>query len=172
MSRKRIDFPTLDKLLREGKNGVEIAKFFGVSGAAVSRARKQLKSTVIRTVALERASDVVDGHLDILGQARKINRVINKQLDAAVQDVEAARDEGRDPRAFQDIIVRLAAEVRRQCETYLQIAEAWRDFKEYEEFKNEIMDLLAVVPEEARLAFEQKIKERGLLRGTLSFNPD
>jgi hypothetical protein len=171
MPEAKINFRKLDELLREGKTGVEAAQYFGVSPGAISKARKQLKSTVIRTVALERTTEVIDAHLDILGQAQKTNRIINNELDAAILDIEAARKQGKDPKSIQDIIIRLAAEIRKQTETYISMAEAWRDFKEYEEFKAEILDLLKMVPEETRRAFESKVKERGLLRGTLSIDP-
>ncbi len=166
-----IDYATLDKLLLEGKSGKDCAAFFGCSEPAISRARKYIKTHVIRTVGLEKAGAVVQGHLNILEQTRRINQVINQELDAAVADVNAARADGKDPRQIQEIVVKLAAEVRRQCETYLQMAEAWRDFKEYEEFKNEIMDLVAKLPKEYRIEFEDKVKQKGLLRGSLQLDP-
>jgi len=114
-------------MLSPGKTQREAAQVFKVTEAAVSKAKKQLKSNIVRTVGLEKVNEVVEGHLDMMGQLRKINQAITGELDRAKQAVVGA--EGRDQRAIQGVIVKLAGEVRRQLEAQLKIFEVWTDMK-------------------------------------------
>jgi hypothetical protein len=77
----KIDIRKLDQMLRAGKSQIEIAKYFSVTPGAVSQAKRQLKNNIVRTVALEKANEVVESHLDMMGQLRKINSAINDELD-------------------------------------------------------------------------------------------
>ena len=98
MPKPKIDLRQLDQMLRAGKAQREIAQVFGVSESAVSKARKKLRSNIVRTVGLEKANEVVESHLDMMGQLRKINAAIDEELDRAKESVIAA--EGRDKLAL------------------------------------------------------------------------
>ncbi len=158
-------------MLLEGRSGVECARHFGVSESAISQAKRYLRKNVLRTVGLDKVATVVAGHMNILGQVGKANRIINEQLDAAVSEIAAVKLAGGDPGAIRAIVVKLAAEIRMQTETYLRLAEAWRDFQEWEIFKNEILNLVARLPKEYRDEFETAVKEKGLLPGSSSLDP-
>jgi hypothetical protein len=166
MSKPRIDIVKLDQLLRAGKQQTEIAQFFGVTPSAVSHAKSQLKNRVVRTVALEKANEVVESHLDMMGQLRKINNAINDELDKAKENAEAA--EGKDKLALQQIIIKLSAEIRRQLEAQLKIVEVWHDMKVISEFQTEVLAILDEMKPGVRDEVIQRLKEKRALRGTVS----
>lgn len=131
-------------------------------------ARKKLKNTVVRTVALEKAHEVVESHLDMMSQLRKINVAINEELDRAKKELESS--EGRDVKSQQDIIIRLSAEIRKQLELQLSIAEVWYDQKVFAEFQAEVLNLLDKMAPGARNEIIKKLKERRFLRGLVAIN--
>ncbi|MBW2619105.1 MAG: hypothetical protein JRC92_09535 [Deltaproteobacteria bacterium] len=168
MSEAKIDLRKLDQMLRAGKTQREAAQVFGVTEAAVSKAKKQLKTNIVRTVALEKANEVVEGHLDMMGQLRKINQAITGELDRAKQAVVGA--EGRDQRAIQEVIVKLSAEVRRQLEAQLKIFEVWTDMKVVAEFQAEVLSILDEMEPGTRDEIIRRLKEKRALRGLVSIN--
>ena len=166
MPKPRIDLRKLDQLLRSATPQNEIAKMFDVSPAAVSRAKKRLKNNIIRTVSLEKANKVVESHLDMMGQLKMINQAINEELERAKQSVITAN--GRDRLAFQDIIIKLSAEIRRQLEAQLKIIEVWHDMKVFSEFQAEVLAVLDEMQPGVRDEIIRRLKERRALRGTVS----
>ena len=165
----KIDPVQLDKLLREGKTGRQCAKTFGVTDAAVCNARKRLKTNIVRTVALEKASQVVEVHLDMMGQLRKVNLAINEELERAKNQIVQQAD-GREKLMLQEIIIKLSAEIRKQLDTQLRIAEIWYDQKVYKEFQEEVLAVLEELSPGARNEVIRKLKQRRTLRGLVSFN--
>jgi len=111
---EKINDIELDKLLRQGYTTNQLANHFGCSPAAVSQRKRKLQKGIVAVTTLEKADQVVTAHMDMMGQLRRVNGIINDQLDLAVQmldDLEADR------LAIQQNIVKLASEVRRQQET-------------------------------------------------------
>ena len=74
MGNGKIDKIKLSQMLRSGKSGKDCAKFFSVTEGAISQARKELKISVIKNVALETAHQVVDKNLNAVDQLLNINR--------------------------------------------------------------------------------------------------
>jgi len=168
MARPKIDLHKLDRLLRAGKSQRKLAQVFGVTESAISKARKSLKNNIVRTVGLERAGDVVESHLDMMGQLRKINEAINAELDRAKAAVQKAK--GRDRLAIQEVIIKLTAEVRRQLESQLKIVEVWHDMKIVAEFQEEVLNVLDEMEPGTRDEIIKRLKERRTLRGSVSFS--
>ena len=168
MSEAKIDLRKLDQMIRAGKTQREAAQVFKVTEAAVSKAKKQLKTNIVRTVGLEKANEVVEGHLDMMGQLRKINQAITGELDRAKQTVVGV--EGRDQRAIQEIIVKLSAEVRRQLEAQMKIFEVWTDMKVVAEFQAEVLAILDEMEPGTRDDVIRRLKEKRALRGLVSVN--
>jgi hypothetical protein len=168
MAKRKIDLRELDRMLRGGKSYRQIAEHFNCTPGAIAQARKKLKANIIRTVALEKANEVVEGHLDMLGQLRKINRAITEELDRAKAEVVEA--DGRNKIALQEIIIKLSAEIRRQLESQLKIFEVWADMKVVAEFQNEVLAVLDEVEPGVRDEIVRKLKEKHALRGAVSVN--
>jgi hypothetical protein len=162
----KIDIRKLDQMLRAGKSQREIANYFNVTPGAVSQAKRQLRNNIVRTVALEKANEVVESHLDMMGQLRKINKAINDELDKAKETAAAA--EGKDKLALQQIIIKLSAEIRRQLEAQLKIVEVWHDMKVISEFQTEVLAIIDRMQPGARDEVIQRLKEKRALRGSVS----
>jgi len=163
MGRKpKIDFHRLKQLLEEGKTHDQISQVFGVHPSAVTKAVKKLKVNVDRVVALERTDQSGTGPLDMMQQLRKVSHIINTQLDWAADQVARTPDEEKG--AMQGIIVKLAAEIRAQLETYLRVAQIWHDQKIYAEFQEEVLNYLEELSPGARDAIIKGLKDRSILR--------
>jgi O6-methylguanine-DNA--protein-cysteine methyltransferase len=130
------------------------------------RLGKKLRANIVRTVGLEKANEVVEGHLDMLGQLRKINRAITEELDRAKAEVVEA--DGRSRIALQGVIIKLSAEIRRQLEAQLKIFEVWTDMKVVAEFQKEVLAVLDEVEPGVRDEIVRRLKERHALRGAVS----
>jgi predicted transcriptional regulator len=155
-------------MLRDGKKQREIAKIFGVSEAAVSQAKKKLKHSIIRVVALEKANDVYESHIDVRVELKRINRAITEELDRAKEAVVEAK--GKDRLAIQEVIIKLAAEVRRQLEAQMKLFEAWRDTKINAEFQDEVFRILDGMQPGVRDEAIRRIRQAGALRGAITIS--
>ena len=85
MPKPKIDRVKLSQLLKQGKTQREVAQVFGVSEGAISKAKKELNISVVKSVALESAHRVVDKNLDAVAQLQKINRDANEILDVLMR---------------------------------------------------------------------------------------
>jgi len=164
MPRSKIDIRKLDRMLRSGKSQKECAQVFGVTEAAVSKSKKKLKNTIVRTASLEKANEVMESHLDMAGQLQKINHAINDELDktrhlAANADVENLR-------SLQEIIIKLSSEVRHQLALQIKIFQAWFDVKMYAEFQDEVLRILDEMSPGVRSEAIRRLWEASALRST------
>jgi len=165
---RKIDLNKLNRMLRDGKSQKEISQVFGVTEGAISKARKQLKHVVVRVAAMERAGEIVEENLDLMSQLRKVNRVINEELDRAREGISEASPQ--DKRSAQEILIKLSAEIRRQMETYLSIVEVWNDTKMMKEFQEEVLNVLDETEPGARTRIIERLRERRVVRGLVEFH--
>jgi hypothetical protein len=165
---RKIDKAELNRMLRDGITQREAAKYFGVTESAVSIAKKTLKNTIIRTVAMEKANEVVEADLDMMAQLRKVNKAINEELDQAKEEI--VNSKSADKRSLQEIIIKLSAEVRKQLETGLRIAEVWYDHKVFAEFREEVLNTLEEMAPGTRDAIIRRLKEKRAIRGLVSID--
>ena len=168
MAVPKVDIRKLDQLLREGKTVKECAKHFDVTPGAISQRKKELKHQIVRVAGLEKAGEVVEAHLDMASELRKINNAINQELARAQAQVEDS--ETGDIRAIQEIIIKLSAEIRRQLETQVKIFEAYSEFKDRAAFQNEVLRILDDMQPGVRDEAIRRIKNAGALRGAITVN--
>ncbi len=168
MPEPKIDIRKLDKLLRSGKTQRECAQVFGVTESAVSKAKRQLKNVIIRTASLEKGHEVVESHIDMMGQLRKINEAINDELDNAKTAATDAK--GKDRLSLQEIIIKLSGEVRRQLEAQLKIFEVWHDLKIFAEFQTEVLAILDEMQPGARNEVIRRLQQGRALRGLVNID--
>jgi hypothetical protein len=164
----KVDIRKLDQLLREGKTVKECAKFFGVTPSAISQRKNELKHQIVRVASLEKAGEVVEAHLDMASELRKINSAINKELIRAQAQIEDSKD--CDVKAIQEIIIKLSGEIRRQLETQVKIFEAYSEFKDRVAFQNEVLRILDDMQPGVRDEAIRRIKNAGALRGAVTVN--
>ena len=168
MTVPKVDIRKLDQMLREGKSVKQCASFFKVTPSAISQRKKELKHQIVRVASLEKAGEVVEAHLDMAVELRKINNAINKELARAQTQVEDS--ETADIKAIQEIIIKLSAEIRRQLETQIKIFEAYSEFKDRAAFQNEVLSILDQMQPGVRDEAIRRIKNAGALRGAVTVN--
>ena len=189
----KIDFNELHQLVTKGKGTTEIAKYFSVTPGAVSQAKKKLKISVVKNVALESAHKVVDKNLDAVAQLQKINKDANELLDVLmrwnrgedealqiletqVRKVRIGKGENaeivkqykfKDPR---ELALKAMAEIRGQLNLQLDIFKTLYDMEAVAEFQKEVLTTIGEEAPNVRNRIIQRLKESRALRQSVSIN--
>ena len=189
----KIDFNELHQLVTKGKGTSEIAKYFSVTPGAVSQAKKKLKISVVKNVALESAHKVVDKNLDAVAQLQKINKDANELLDVLmrwnrgedealqiletqVRKVRIGKGENaeivkqykfKDPR---ELALKAMAEIRGQLNLQLDIFKTLYDMEAVAEFQKEVLTAIGEEAPNVRNRIIQRLKESRSLRSAVSIN--
>ena len=177
MPKPKIDRVKLNQMLRSGKRPKEIAQLFGVSEAAISKARKELNVAVVKNVALESAHRVVDKHLNTVDQLRKINEDANEILDLLMRwsrgDEEALKSldkQGQAKRDPRELALKAMQEIRGQLSLQLDIFRTLYDVQAIAEFQREVLNAIGEVSPDVRDRIIQRLKESRALRGAVSIH--
>jgi hypothetical protein len=187
----KIDFNVLHQLVTQGKGTNEIAKYFSVTPGAVSQAKKKLKISVVKNVALEAGHKVVSKHLDTISQMQKINQNANELLDlcmkwqrgdkealqileSQVRKVRVGKTEKfveemkfKDPR---DIALAAMKEIRGQLNLQLDIFKTMYDMQAVAEFQKEVLTTIGEEAPNVRDSIIKRLKESRALRSAVSIN--
>jgi len=187
----KIDFDVLNRLITEGKSTTEIAKYFSCTPGAVSQAKRKLKISVVKNVALENAHKVVGKNLDAVEQLQKINQNANELLDLLmrwnrgdeealqvlenqVRKVRVGKTEKyveefkfKDPR---ELAIKAMAEIRGQLNLQLEIFKTLYDMEAVAEFQREVLNAIGEVSPDVRNRITQRLKEGRALRSAVSIN--
>ena len=155
----RIDDKTMIEMLEAGHSQRQVARHFGVTEAAVSKRKKTLGIHIAKNVTLEKAGELVEEKMDSLAQLRRINNAINGELEWALDEAK----EG-DRRGFQEIIVKLTAEVRQQLSLQLQIFRTLYDIEAMREFQREVLAAIGEVDPNTRERIIESLRQAGALR--------
>jgi len=187
----KIDFDELNRLVMQGKTTTEIAKLFSCTPGAVSQAKRKLKISVVKNVALENAHKVVDKNLDAVAQLQKINQDANEILDLLMRwnrgDEEALQvlesqvrkvrvgktDKFVEEFRFKDpreLALRAMGEIRGQLNLQLDIFKALYDMQAVAEFQREVLEAIGEVEPDVRGRIIERLKARRTLRGSISIN--
>ena len=190
----KIDFNELHQLVTKGKGTNEIAKYFSVTPGAVSQAKKKLKISVVKNVALESAHKVVDKNLDAIDQLQRVNQVANQLLDELtgedqvidrmVKAVEVSLEYEGDPisqkKYIRQVILRVnqdkntalkaCAEIRGQLNLQLDIFKTLYDMQAVAEFQKEVLTAIGEEAPDVRNRIIQRLKESRSLRQSISIN--
>jgi predicted transcriptional regulator len=167
MPKPKINLKQLDQMLRAGESQRKIAQVFGVTESAVSKAKKQLRQNVVKVVGLEKANEVVEVHLDVVGQLRSINLAIYEELNRAKEAV--TRASGRDQIHIQNVITRLSAEIRRQLETQMKICQLWYEARAVAEFQSIVVTAINEISPELKEKIICRLQERRGVRSAVEF---
>ena len=85
MGTPKVDKAKLKELHDQGVTAAQIARQFGVSKAAISKALKAMGKAVNSHVAIEKAKKVVDRKMVTIEQLQKINDYANELLDLVMR---------------------------------------------------------------------------------------
>ena len=158
MANGKIDKVKLSQMLRSGKSGKDCAKFFGVTEGAVSQARKELNISVVKSVALESAHQVVEKNLNAVDQLLNINRKANTLLELAIQ----AED--------HDTTLKAMREIRGQLELQLEIFKTLYDVQAVADFQREVLTAIGEVDPDVRNLIINRLKEGRALRQSVDIH--
>jgi hypothetical protein len=191
MPKPKIDLVKLDHLLRTGKSPKQAAEYFGVSQAAISKARKGLSVAVVKSTVLESAHKVVDKHLDTIGQLQKINENANELLDllmrwnrgdeAALQilesqvrkvkvkgsEEEVTEYKFKDPR---ELALKAMQEIRGQLSLQLDIFRTLYDVQAIAEFQKEVLIAIGEVDPNVRAKIIERLKQGRIIRQSIELH--
>ena len=193
MLNQKIDRDQLTRLLADGKTASECAKHFGVSGAAITKAKKKLGLIIAKDVQLESVHRFVGEYLDTIGQLRKINMDAHELLDLCmawvrgdpkalqvlesqvrkvrVGDTEETVNECRfrDPR---EIALKAMGEIRSQLALQNQTLAMLAEMTAINEFQQELVQLLKEVDPGVCDEFCRRIDQRQALRRAIRLTPE
>ena len=191
MKKGRIDKNKLMQLLADGKTLTECARHFGVSPAAVHKAKKGVGVVVVKDIHLESAHRFVDQHLNTVEQLRKINSYANELLelcmrwqrgdDEAIQVLESQMKTVRvgktekfvkefkfkDPR---DVALKAMAEIRGQLRLQNETLAMLAEMSAVVEFQQELIQLLKEIDPNVKDEFLRRLSERRALRGAVKLD--
>jgi len=155
MPSSKIDRVKLNQMLRAGKPQREIAQVFGVTEGAISKAKKELHITVIKSLALENAGRAVDKSLNAIDQLQKINVEANRLLDELAQTPE--------------LKLKAMAEIRGQLKLQLEIFQSLYELKAVEEFQQEVMDVIGDLNPDARDKIVRGLVQKRAIRTVIKY---
>ena len=158
MANGKIDKVKLSQLLRSGKSGKDCAKFFGVTEGAISQARKELNISVVKSVTLESAHQVVEKNLNAVEQLLNINRKANELLERAIE----AKD--------HDTTLKAMREIRGQLELQLEIFKTLYDVQAVADFQREVLTAIGEVEPDVRNLIINRLKEGRALRQSVDIH--
>ncbi len=158
MANGKIDKVKLSQLLRSGKSGKDCAKVFGVTEGAISQARKGLNISVVKSVALETAHQVVEKNLNAVDQLLNINRKANTLLELAIK----AKD--------HDTTLKAMREIRGQLELQLDIFKTLYDVQAVADFQREVLTAIGEVDPGVRNLIINRLKEGRALRQSVDID--
>jgi len=156
MRKPKIDLKELKKMLINGKFPKHCAQHFGVTEAAISKARKKIDVAVVKNVALESAPAVVEKNLNAVEQLYKINQQANKLLDELEQD--------------PNLKLKVMAEIRGQLRLQLEIFQTLYDMKAVQEFQQEVLKAIGECAPNVRQRIINKLREKQAIRSAVKFN--
>ena len=156
MRKPKIDLEELKEMLIDGKSPKHCAKHFGVTEAAISKARKKIDVAVVKNVALESAPAGVEKNLNAAEQLYKINEQANKLLDELEQD--------------PNLKLKVMAEIRGQLRLQLEIFQTLYDMKAVQQFQEEVLKAIGEASPDVRQQIINRLRERQAVRSTLRLN--
>ena len=191
MRERKVNFVKLKRMLLSGKIGKQCAEYFGVSEAAISKAKKAINVAVVKNVALESAPKVVEKNLNAVDQLQKINADANEILDllmrwnrgdeVALQILESqvkyvkvnGQEEPvkeykmKDPR---ELALKAMAEIRNQLKLQLDIFQTLYDLQAVKEFQQEVLKDIGEASPDVRDKIINNLKQKRAIRQSIKFD--
>jgi len=167
MAQKKIPIVQLDQLVRQRKTVSQIAKELGVTKGAVSKAMKRLNVAITKDVTLRSAPEIVDRQLNAMDQLKRINGLINNELDYIERNIETASGEER--KELQEQRLKHVAEIRKQLGLLLDIAQALYDAEEVAAFQQAVLEEIGHAAPEVQDKIVSRLNEKRAIRSTFEF---
>ena len=167
MGETKISLIELSQLVREGKGVSDIARKLGVTKGAVSKRLKALRVGITKDVVLRSAPEIVNRELKGMDQLKRINDLINNELEYIEGNIKTAKGEER--KELQEARLKHVAEVRKQLGLLLNIAEALRYGEEVQIFQKIVLEEINRVAPEVKARIAERLNEAGAIPTTFGF---
>jgi hypothetical protein len=122
-----------------------------------------MRKLTSQVVAMEKAGAVVEEKLSATARLEKVQQVIDEELTWAVRE---ARRQGADRAALQDVVLKLAGEVRQQLGLQLAISRTLVDLRVVKEFQETVVEVIREESPDAARRIVQRLKQRRAMRPT------
>ena len=167
MGKAKISLMQLEQLVREGNGVCQIAKKMGVTKGSVSKRLKSLRVSISKDVVLRSAPAIVDREISAMDQLKKVNGLINKELDWIEKNIETATGERR--RELQEQRLKHVGEIRREVSLLLDIASALYNVDEIKAFQESVLEVIGDVELSVKDRIVKALHERRAIRSTFGF---
>ena len=144
----KIDLKELKRLRITGMTQGELAQHFGCTQSAISRALKRIDVNVTHHVALEKAGEIANRHLNVVDQLSRINQKARAILDGADNP---------------DTALKAAAEVRQQLKLQMEILRTLYDVQEAERFQRTVIEAIGTVSPDIRKRIIDELNRRRIV---------
>lgn len=163
--RDKISLKELNRLLNENKSTSECALHFNVTPAAILYRKKQLEKHLAKGSAMVRtAQRSIKQKMVTVEQLQNINDKANEILEQAMLDISDPGTNGRG----QEIALKAMAEIRNQLRLQVDIYQTMYDLRAVEEFQREVLNAIAEIDKDVRIAIIDNLKKRRTLRSIIS----
>ena len=163
MRRRKIDPLQLRQMLDQGKLQKDIAAFFGVSEGTVSKNKAELNMARSQDIVLRSATKINDRKMNAMTRLERIAKVVEDELTYIRKTIKGTKGEER--REWQEVQLKHTAEIRKQVNLLLEIAQALYNVEEVEAFKKVVLEEIGAVDEEIRKKILDRIRERRTYSG-------
>jgi transposase len=163
MRRRKVDPIILEKLLRDGLSQKEVAERFKVSEGTISKNVKALTFASAKDVVLRSASKINDKKLNAMTRLERIAKVVEDELTYIRKTIKNTKGEER--REWQEVQLKHTAEIRKQVNLLLEIAQALYNIEEVNAFKKIVLEEIGNESEELRNRILQRIRSRRTYSG-------
>lgn len=163
MRKRRVDLGELRRMIDGGKPQTEMAKFFSVSEGCISKNIKALTLAQSQDVILRSATKINDKKLSAMTRLERIAKVVEDELTYIRKTIKGTKGEER--REWQEVQLKHTAEIRKQVNLLLEIAQALYNVEEIDAFKKIVLEEIGNESEELRTRILQRIRERRTYSG-------
>jgi Na+/phosphate symporter len=161
--RRRVDLIQLRRMIDDGKLQSEMAGFFKVSEGAISKNVKALSLAQGQDIILRSATKINDRKLNAMTRLERIAKVVEDELTYIRKTIKNTKGEER--REWQEVQLKHTAEIRKQVNLLLEIAQALYNVEEVEAFKKVVLEEIGGVDEEIRKKILERIRQRRTYSG-------
>lgn len=161
--RRRVDLIQLRRMIDDGKLQNEMAGFFKVSEGTISKNVKALNLAQGQDIILRSATKINDKKLNAMTRLERIAKVVENELGYIQKTIKGTKGEER--REWQEVQLKHTAEIRKQVNLLLEIAQALYNIEEVNAFKKIVLEEIGNESEELRNRILQRIRERRTYSG-------
>jgi len=195
--KSKVDVIKMIHLIKEGWNDSHIARELGVSRSAITQRRKRIKKRIEHVPDLSRSelsAENIDTmkqlkHINsiIIEELQRCRHLVKVESDKQTEIEELERQVQKNPEKtdlvkelkektgislsgilkIQQNLISISAEVRKQLEFQIRIAQVLYDVTMVAEFQEEVLSIVGSQAPEVRKAIIKALKERRTLRGLI-----